>query len=351
MKVTLKDIALHLNMNESTVSYALNGKGSIKPETRELVQNTAMEMGYVPNQSARQISTGKSNEVAIVVPNVLSIYGEFCENAFHLISDLGMRSSISISEFSVEREEDIIKDLIGKRVAGILIVSSLELDLEERYSQIKLLLMKHDIPVIYRSETVEYSSVGMDFVSVGMMMGRRLSAVGKKNVCIASPHPPPFYQNITKTMEGLKAGLGENSTIRIEYLDDTERDQRTSSYEHIMRQILSPDWYNRHRKLFHKIMDSGVRTDAIVSPTDTCIMAIKHEAESCGFNIPRDIALISGTRSIASYLSHDDITSVYVPETRMAEIMVKQLIKSMKRPKEKLKSILVKPDFFAGSTI
>lgn len=350
MRVTLKDIARHMDMNESTVSYALNGKGSIKDKTRELVQKTAREMGYIPNQSARQISTGKSQEVAIVVPNVISIYGEFCEHAYKMLSNAGIRSNISISEFSTEREEVIVQDLIGRGVAGVLISSTEEFDDSEK-SHCMDLLKKHRIPVIRRSGVTSYPSVGIDYRRIGIMMGEKLRAQERKHVCLAAPHPPPFYDNINKMLEGLEDILGEETTISIEYIEEKERTESTINYGQVVCQMLTQDWYSYHQKLFHKIYRNNKnKVDAIVSPTDTCIIAMINEAKSYGINIPVDLSLISGTRSILSYMSPNDVTATYVSEKRIAENMVTQLLEKISNNKE-IKNIRLKPEFYAGSTL
>lgn len=47
-KTTLKDIAERLGLSQNTISVALRGNPGINPETRELILQTAQEMGYTP---------------------------------------------------------------------------------------------------------------------------------------------------------------------------------------------------------------------------------------------------------------------------------------------------------------
>ncbi len=48
MTVSIKDIAQAANVSYSTVSRALNESPRVKAETRERIQRTATEMGYLP---------------------------------------------------------------------------------------------------------------------------------------------------------------------------------------------------------------------------------------------------------------------------------------------------------------
>ena len=54
--VTSKDIAKHLGLSPSAVSFALNGKPGVSEETRRLVISTAEKMGYSPAKLASVMS-------------------------------------------------------------------------------------------------------------------------------------------------------------------------------------------------------------------------------------------------------------------------------------------------------
>ena len=68
--VTIIDIANRCGVSTATVSYALNGKGNISDEMRSLIQKTASDMGYIPNQAARNLQNGKSNLIGVIIPNL-----------------------------------------------------------------------------------------------------------------------------------------------------------------------------------------------------------------------------------------------------------------------------------------
>lgn len=68
MNITIKDIAEKLNMSVSTVSRALNGSYGASPKTIALVQETAKEMGYIPNLGAKQLVGKRSNLIGVFMP-------------------------------------------------------------------------------------------------------------------------------------------------------------------------------------------------------------------------------------------------------------------------------------------
>lgn len=66
-RATSRDVARLAGVTQATVSYALNGKGSISAETRQRVMAAAKELGYQPNLAARAMRTRKTGRIAVVM--------------------------------------------------------------------------------------------------------------------------------------------------------------------------------------------------------------------------------------------------------------------------------------------
>jgi len=69
--VRLEDIAQRVGVSRSEVSRVLNGRlregRSVGPATQELIRKTALELGYQPNQAARNLARGRTEAVGLVV--------------------------------------------------------------------------------------------------------------------------------------------------------------------------------------------------------------------------------------------------------------------------------------------
>jgi LacI family transcriptional regulator len=68
MTITIRDVARRLNLSTTTVSRALDGYDDVAEETRQLIVKTAHEMGYVPNQAARQLRRRRSDTIGYILP-------------------------------------------------------------------------------------------------------------------------------------------------------------------------------------------------------------------------------------------------------------------------------------------
>jgi LacI family transcriptional regulator len=68
MSVTIRDVAQKLNLSITTISRALDGYEDVSEDTRRLVIQTAQEMGYAPNQAARQLRRKRADSIGYILP-------------------------------------------------------------------------------------------------------------------------------------------------------------------------------------------------------------------------------------------------------------------------------------------
>lgn len=65
--VSIKDIAHACGVSTATVSKALNNRDDVNPLTRERVQETARQLGYLPNAMARALKTNKTYNIGVLM--------------------------------------------------------------------------------------------------------------------------------------------------------------------------------------------------------------------------------------------------------------------------------------------
>ncbi|MBW9122075.1 LacI family DNA-binding transcriptional regulator [Microbacterium trichothecenolyticum] len=78
-RATVSDVAAAAGVSASTVSYALNGKSSVREETRRRILQAAARLGYRPNGVARAMRVGCRSVVALVLPDLSSCPATACE--------------------------------------------------------------------------------------------------------------------------------------------------------------------------------------------------------------------------------------------------------------------------------
>ena len=70
MPTTIRDVAKKMNVSIYTVSRALDGYDDVAEQTRELVIETANQMGYAPNRAARQLRLQKAETIGFILPAI-----------------------------------------------------------------------------------------------------------------------------------------------------------------------------------------------------------------------------------------------------------------------------------------
>src|SRR5210317_2106120 len=111
-KVSQKDIALELNVSSVTVTKALQDHPDIALKTRKLVQDTAREMGYLPNFIGRSLSSRKTFTIGVSLPKIAhSFFSHSVEYMYEAAHNLGYQIIPTISFESGMNERKNLESL------------------------------------------------------------------------------------------------------------------------------------------------------------------------------------------------------------------------------------------------
>jgi len=121
-RVTLSDIAKELGVSVNTVSHALNGKNDISEKTKKLVCEKAMELGYIRNDSASLMRSGKSKCISVIVGDISNPHFSIMIKEIEMTAkQKGYAVLVLNTNEDEELERDAIVTSIGKNVDGIII--------------------------------------------------------------------------------------------------------------------------------------------------------------------------------------------------------------------------------------
>ena len=67
---TLKDVAREVGVTATTVSNALNDRGSVSPAMKKKIRAAAKKLGYRPNRRAQAMRTGYSRSIGLILPDL-----------------------------------------------------------------------------------------------------------------------------------------------------------------------------------------------------------------------------------------------------------------------------------------
>ncbi|RAO32635.1 Maltose regulon regulatory protein MalI [Micromonospora noduli] len=177
----IKEVARHAGVSLGTVSNVLNRPHVVAENTRQRVLEAIRELGYVRNDSARQLRAGRSRTIAIVVLDVSNpFFTDVIRGAEEAIEAAGAVAVVCNSGQSVSRERRHLELLEEQRVQGILITP---VD-GGRDSQL-INLIKHGVPVVLVDRGIGQSgrcSVAVDDVLGGRLAGQHFRELGHERV-------------------------------------------------------------------------------------------------------------------------------------------------------------------------
>ena len=215
MSANLRDVAKKAGVSVGTVSNVLNRPEVVSPKTLERVQKTIAELGFVPNGFARQLRSGYSRTIGLVVPDVANpFFTEVARGVEDAASKRNYAVFLCNSDESLEKENKYLSVLIQQQVRGVLITPA-----DAQGHEYENLRERGISVALLDTETKKSSqcSVSVDDVRGGEIAIEHLLSLGHKDIAwVTGPETIP--QIVDRTMgvtKAAKVGKAEISTIRV----------------------------------------------------------------------------------------------------------------------------------------
>jgi LacI family transcriptional regulator len=120
--VTISEVAQLAGVSVGTASKALNGRGSLRAETRHRVLSAAEQLSFQPNKAAMTLTSGRTYTVGMITTDTIG--------RFSIPLLMGAEDALGAGEMSVFlcdarddaiREQYYLRTLLGRRVDGIIV--------------------------------------------------------------------------------------------------------------------------------------------------------------------------------------------------------------------------------------
>jgi DNA-binding LacI/PurR family transcriptional regulator len=123
-RATITDVAEAAGVAASTVSRAFTRPERVNHRTREHVLAVAAELGYAPNPAARALESGRTNTLALLVPDITNPYfSGVIKGAERASAAAGLTLVLGDTQENPATEEQLIRRL-GPAVDGFVLSAS-----------------------------------------------------------------------------------------------------------------------------------------------------------------------------------------------------------------------------------
>ena len=203
MPVSIREVAAHAGVSVATVSNVLNRPEIVAQPTRDRVAASISELGFVRNESARQLRAGRSRTIGLVVLDVANpFFTDLARGVEDEASKAGFAVILCNSDDQERKEKRYLEVLEEHRVQGVLITPVAGAG--SRLAR----LQRRGTPVVLvdsRSASRGQCSVAVDDVLGGDLAISHLLATGHERIAYLSG--PPAIRQVADRHEGAQRAL------------------------------------------------------------------------------------------------------------------------------------------------
>ncbi|GAA2909785.1 LacI family transcriptional regulator [Microbacterium keratanolyticum] len=151
-RATLADVAAAAGVSKSTASRAFSRPELIRPENVERIRRIAAELGYTADPRARALSTGRTANIAVIVPDIAN---PFFPPLVRAVESGAERAELAVflgdTDESASRER-VLVDRLEKQVDGFVLASPRlpDAQIRELAERVPTVLINRDIPGVHR---------------------------------------------------------------------------------------------------------------------------------------------------------------------------------------------------------
>lgn len=317
-KVTITEVARLAGVSISTVSNLLNGRSQrMRPATKTRIVDAIEKLDYTPNQAARQLKTGHSPIIGLIVPSVANpFYGIFARHIEAAALKCGYQVLLGNSERDPEREKRYAEELWGYGVRGIIYGSSLV-----EYSHLENLIAKGLHVVAFERSTqsddqMPIDSVGTDNYLASRLATKHLLSLGHKRIGFLSG--PIRTVSRMERLEGYKKALEEAD---LEANPDLIWDiaPNGGSYG-------DADAVALGRQGTQELLSRVNPPTAIFAINDMFAFGAYAGAQDLGLSIPSDLSVVGVDDITLTEIVQPPLTTIRQPIEKIADMAIERLV-------------------------
>jgi DNA-binding LacI/PurR family transcriptional regulator len=311
--VTISDVARVAGVSPRTVANVVNDYEHVRPSTRQRVLDAIAKLGYQPNLAARSLRSGRSGEIALMVPELRNAYfAELAEDVMRAASSHGLSTVILLTEGEKARELEILDGARARSADGVLFnVLGLELDDAIRVTPRS--------PIVLLGEHlfgVPTDLVTMQNVEAAKTATNHLLEIGRRRILALGAAPEETMGSATLRLRGYAEALAEAD---VPYRSELAVAART--WDHA-----------GGAEAVRLAQDSGVEFDAIFAFNDALGLGAMRAVADGGRSIPADVAVVGFDDIDDARWSTPSMTTIDPGRGQIAAIAVEMLIERIADP-------------------
>ena len=308
-RVTLADVAKLAKVSPITVSRALRGERAVAADLTERVKAAAQQLGYTPDPAARALASRHSDHVAVLIPMLSNnLFVDVLESIQKTLRHAGYQTLIGITHYDTREEEQLLREQLQHRPAGILVTGL------DRSEAARRLIEQSGIPCVHMMELApspDVNSVGFSQTQAAITLTQHLLARGRKRIAFAAAQLDP------RTMQRLD---GWRKTLKAAKLYD-----KALTYTN-----KSPSSMALGGDMLKQILANDPHIDAIFFCNDDLAQGALLAAQRLKIKVPQQLAIAGFNDLTGSDLVGPGLTTIRTPRASIGEAASQMLLALMR---------------------
>ena len=268
MAVSIKDVAKNAGVSVSTVSRALNGYTDVNEKTRKKVQKTVRELGYVPNQSAKNLSSKSKRNMALIISDLYKNerMDEFTGNILRGIYEYVNERGTTVATYGIStkmQKEKLLEDMCSEYSLSGVIIMGMKIQDEYLIEAGRL-----DIPCVAIDTVLPNDEAAFEEITDYVLdQGHREVVLikGKEDAEVTHKR----YRGFKKAIEKHRIDI-DNIGIFDCYFNEAKAFENTKAY------------IEKYQK---------TRATAFICMSDLMALGVCRAVSECGYSVPEDFSV------------------------------------------------------------
>ena len=315
-RVTITQVAEASGVARATAAFVISGRAPelrISPKTIERVQAVAKRLGYVPNNLARGMITGRSHVVGVILGGVWGKFGQYAIEGIRGVLDAhGYLPFLTIHSWSEDREQRELDMLMRMRVDGVIAMPQL-MSRKDCYTS----LTKQRVPIVFFGDVpFDMPKAHVAAWDSGPAMQRlvaHLADIGCRRIGFVGER---FFKHTSLRHVAFRKAVKQ---LGLEHDPKWDTWAEVGDPEDV-------DWGRRFAALRRK-------PDALVALNDNCGLKMLHSLRAAGVRVPEDIRIACMGDTIETVEQSAQLTAIREPVREIGRVAAELVIEAIKNPK------------------
>lgn len=326
----MADVARRAGVAIGTVSNVLNNPGLVADDTRERVLRAIEELGFVRNNAARSLVTGRADTVGFVIVDLgNSFFVDLARGVEEELDEHDIRLLLANSDVDLAKQDSYISVFEEAKVAGILL-APLDAPLDSARAA-----RTRGMPVVHVNWPGDEDACGVvvDEELGGYLAAEHLLDQGLRRLAFAGG--PFSLSAVAQRHTGAQRAVAEVAGARLETIE-------THSITVRGGYALGVEISSR---------PTAERPEGLVSAADALAAGAIQTMQLAGMRVPDDIAVVGYDDNHFAQDSSIPITSVGQPGHEMGRVAARVLYEEISSAADHVhRTVTLKPTLFTRAS-